>query len=1436
MSNKRKVQFIEPQISKEIIDANEQQNIFSNYNSEHLLQFKSPRPSQSFSDHNHKIEPKLHYSIDDDIELDDNGQSLAERKEMMQKFQQFDVFLVKNREKIEYNKQSFNQPIQNIPSMGEGDFKSNRGNNSQQQSQQNIPAFSGLKDLRIDFNKVISNIPPDQLQDILYNNQAQPTNDQNSNLNSARFLMLHGINPSSDSINNGENFSFFQGKKSSRRQNKAITLAQTSNIQCFTTFGPLTKLENKKNGFKHVQDIILRLSIKSSLMIYKFIRIMKKKIRFNGLHELTQQQLMLINDLSYFYLDNSKSKGLRSTTISKILKNKIVWVFSASKKYVQHQLESCLSCIVESKPIDPTSNWMMFWLILQFMFIVVALFYTPLELINGDEYDKKYGKPWIVFKAVNWLAFFLDIIVKFNTGLFEKGQIVMNRREIVKSYFKGNFLYDVLALIPITQTLLNIGYLRPMNLLILLKVQTARRILNQIQEMVSQKNNKTQNALSLLQLLLMICSVCHIFACLFQGIAVLEQNYDITKTNWMQKYGVDGDDVHWFIKYNCSLYFAVTTMITVGYGDIVPITLYEIFFVTIAMFVSCGVFAYSFNQIGDLVREQNRLSNEFKNEMVLVNRLLEKKKINRDLMIQVRKFLEYRFYAEPQLSMEEERMVMGKLSSHLREKVILESNLQIINQCSILKNNFSNVFLQTLALKMTEMRVSKNEIIFEQEDFDEDPFLYIVDKGDIEIFVETDKTDQEVTILQVIHQGSYFGEINFFREGLREASARAQDFAILYGIPKSQFLQIIQDYPIDFEQYCFMRDSFVFDNKLKIIDQKCYVCGKEDHLQNRCNLVHYVPDQEKVILRENFSTKQLRVVRVRHRGEKFNSLKNINIVIEQQDVYFSSEQNQQFVQINYQFLLDELSLTEENVNMSLTQNTSNLGGQIQTNPNLNGYNNNNNNNNNMFNFREKQATILPNIQKHVSNIFTSGGSALGDYNHRNDISRNDASDNESPRSNDRGQFTYIQQQTPNIFSTQNTNSNVYNNLQNTKIPTNRFGQAIAYQTSNSNNLMSVNALGLQGLKKKPALKKYTTHGIEEEDNNNNNNTSFQGQTPTSNVMLQQIMQMLQRMVIPQNQNLQGYSNMHSFTSVSPMGVGGTNLNIMRLKAGGFGANSKQHTYESEDTGYFYGSNNSKNRGAHRNLSYLNKKKEKELLIQQLQLNNQFNSVGMQNIDISPFFEKSKIYTVYYPQYNLNTVLKMIENVSLKQQKQPDYFGIYSFFIGPQFKKKQSIQKEEQSVYPQNGGLMKNSQVVTNLNQIGYNNGMQNSVMIINNNYNQGNLSKYQSLYTFNQSFGQRHKGSMNNFKESLRPKDKDTDSQKQKKNSLRAYNSLFHLKSSTIRQESLYGNIPVTEKQEKIPIKSTFGQINNNECNSIYQEKEKSHYPKFIFKKLITLS
>ena len=41
-------------------------------------------------------------------------------------------------------------------------------------------------------------------------------------------------------------------------------------------------------------------------------------------------------------------------------------------------------------------------------------------------------------------------------------------------------------------------------------------------------------------------------------------------------------------------------MITVGYGDIHPFTSYEKLYVIIMTLISCGVFAYSVNTIGNI--------------------------------------------------------------------------------------------------------------------------------------------------------------------------------------------------------------------------------------------------------------------------------------------------------------------------------------------------------------------------------------------------------------------------------------------------------------------------------------------------------------------------------------------------------------------------------------------------------------------------------------------------------------------------------------------------------------------------------------------------------------------------------------------------------------------------------------------------------------------
>jgi len=76
------------------------------------------------------------------------------------------------------------------------------------------------------------------------------------------------------------------------------------------------------------------------------------------------------------------------------------------------------------------------------------------------------------------------------------------------------------------------------------------------------------------------------------------------------------------------------------------------------------------------------------------------KNVSHDLQLEVRKFIEYKFDFENEISTEEEHKVFSKLSQPLQEKLVISTNMIILQQCHFLSKNFSEEFLLKLCLSM----------------------------------------------------------------------------------------------------------------------------------------------------------------------------------------------------------------------------------------------------------------------------------------------------------------------------------------------------------------------------------------------------------------------------------------------------------------------------------------------------------------------------------------------------------------------------------------------------------------------------------------------------------------------------------------------------------------------------------------------------------------
>ena len=90
----------------------------------------------------------------------------------------------------------------------------------------------------------------------------------------------------------------------------------------------------------------------------------------------------------------------------------------------------------------------------------------------------------------------------------------------------------------------------------------------------------------------------HFCACMFHYIAVIEKSQGVLYT-WLDAQHIQDSD--WTTRYINSLYFTAITSMTVGYGDIVPVTDMEKVFVTCITYLVTGVFGYIITSIGSIV-------------------------------------------------------------------------------------------------------------------------------------------------------------------------------------------------------------------------------------------------------------------------------------------------------------------------------------------------------------------------------------------------------------------------------------------------------------------------------------------------------------------------------------------------------------------------------------------------------------------------------------------------------------------------------------------------------------------------------------------------------------------------------------------------------------------------------------------------------------------
>lgn len=317
------------------------------------------------------------------------------------------------------------------------------------------------------------------------------------------------------------------------------------------------------------------------------------------------------------YFVNRLKENCRAT-LYKNLKGEHIQIIG-DKAYVQYKVKriiipfrekigkffiSAINFIDRNVPLlEPINKFIIFWQIVRILVLTMFVYELPLSYV----YQLKKLQAVLVTNIIYIVFFTIDIFINFNLALYKEGIIQRRRQVIAKLYLKRWFIFDMLSLV-----LASYFRVEDYNVLMIFMFSNIFKLPQIVTDLDNyyQFQQKFPTIYELLQLLFKLFIVAHYCSLGFYKISQLPINMEYSGNNWVIQQNLK--DKHWIDQYVNGLYFSFITMITVGYGDITPVTLYEKIYCIFMTLVSCCVFAYVVNSIGQIIRDVQVKSSEFR--------------------------------------------------------------------------------------------------------------------------------------------------------------------------------------------------------------------------------------------------------------------------------------------------------------------------------------------------------------------------------------------------------------------------------------------------------------------------------------------------------------------------------------------------------------------------------------------------------------------------------------------------------------------------------------------------------------------------------------------------------------------------------------------------------------------------------------------------------